>query len=219
MLTGYCHRLLSPCCTAPLLLLLALQSWGGELDLNNPYRLMHQLANRTFEKIDGEPQGTHDANYLRGIVRQELMPFVHIRYTGALILGPLFNTLDAKQQQRYFQALEVYFEQSYAEVLASYRHHNYQVEPEKPFANRTIVTVRLSILQTGSTPLRIDFKWRKNSKTQQWQLYDILVEGISLIATKQQEWTALLRQSGVDSLIEQLHKDAQPSATPRKANH
>lgn len=219
MLKSYCHRLLSPCYTAPLLLLLALQSWGSELDLNNPYRLMHQLADRTFEKIDCKPQGTQDTNYLRGIVRQELMPFVHIRYTGALILGPLFNTLDAKQQQRYFQALEVYFEQSYAEVLESYRHHDYQIEPEKPFANRTIVMVRLDILQTGSTPLRIDFKWRKNSKTQQWQLYDILVEGISLIATKQQEWTTLLRQSGFDRFIEQLHKGARQRVTPRKTNH
>jgi phospholipid transport system substrate-binding protein len=222
MLKGDYNRLLLSCWCAPLLWLLALQAWGGGVDARNPYRLMQQLAHRTFERIHQEQrQKTHDDddNTLRIIVRQELMPFVHIRYTGALILGPLFNTLDAEQQQRYFQTLEVYLEQSYAQILKSYRHHDYQIEPEKLFADRTIVTVRLSVLQTGSAPLRVDFKWRKNSKNQQWQLYDILVEGVSLIATKQQEWTALLRRSGFDALIEELNKEAKPSITPGKANY
>jgi phospholipid transport system substrate-binding protein len=220
MLKGYGHRLLLSCCTASILFLIALHAWGGaELALNNPYRLMHQVSDRIFEKINSESQASHNAHYFQEIVRQELMPFVHIRYTGALILGPLFNTLDDKQQQRYFQALEAYLEQSYAKVLESYRYHSYQIEPEKPFENRTIVTVRLNILQPGSTPLKIDFKWRKNSKDQQWQVYDLLVEGVSLIATKQQEWSTLLRQSGFDALIEQLCKPDQQSVAPGKASH
>lgn len=217
MLKGYCSRLWLLCCAAPLLLLLARTAFGGELESSNPYQLMQQLAHRTFERINREQQQiTHDANYLRVIVRQELMPFVHIRYTGALILGSLFNTLDAEQQQRYFQALEAYLEQSYAQVLALYRHHDHQIEPEKPFTNRTVVTVRLHLLQKASTPLRIDFKWRQNSKNQQWQLYDILVEGISLITTKQQEWTALLRRLGFEAFIEQLHEGARQSVTPQE---
>lgn len=217
MLKGYCSHLWLLCCAAPLLLLLARTAFGGELESSNPYQLMQQLAHRTFERINREQQQiTHDANYLRVIVRQELMPFVHIRYTGALILGSLFNTLDAEQQQRYFQALEAYLEQSYAQVLALYRHHDYQIEPEKPFTNRTVVTVRLHLLQKASTPLRIDFKWRQNSKNQQWQLYDILVEGISLITTKQQEWTALLRRLGFEAFIEQLHEGARQSVTPQE---
>ncbi len=217
MLKGHCSRLWLLCCAAPLLLLLALPAFGDELESSNPYQLMQQLAQRTFERINREQQQiTHDVNYLRVIVRQELMPFVHIRYTGALILGPLFNTLDAEQQQRYFQALEAYLEQSYAEVLALYRQYDYHLEPEKPFTNRTVVTVRLHLLRKALTPLRIDFKWRQNSKNQQWQLYDILVEGISLIATKQQEWTALLRRLGFEAFIEQLHEDARQSVTPQE---
>ncbi|MEW9808872.1 MAG: phospholipid-binding protein MlaC [Candidatus Symbiodolus clandestinus] len=183
---------------------------------SNPYQLMHQVAEQTFQRLRSE-QSTiaQDPNYLRVVARQELMPFVHTRYIGALILGPLFTTLETSQQQDYFQILETYLEYNCAQLLARCHNHRYQIEAEKPFENRSLVAVRLYLLQQAANPLRVDFKWRKNSKSQQWQLYDILVEGVSLIMTERQEWSSLFRQSGFDALIKQLQSDAkQPIQLP-----
>jgi phospholipid transport system substrate-binding protein len=52
--------------------------------------------------------------------------------------------------------------------------------------------------------VRLDFQWRKNSQTGNWQAYDMLAEGVSMITTKQNEWSDLLRQKGIDGLTEQL---------------
>jgi len=52
--------------------------------------------------------------------------------------------------------------------------------------------------------VRLDFQWRKNSKTGYWQAYDMVIDGISMLATKQKEWDSILRQKGIDGLTEKL---------------
>ena len=37
----------------------------------------------------------------------------------------------------------------------------------------------------GQAPIKLDFKWRKNSKTGEWQAYDMVAEGVSMVVTKQ----------------------------------
>ena len=38
---------------------------------------------------------------------------------------------------------------------------------------------------SGQAPIKLDFKWRKNSKTGEWQAYDMVAEGVSMVVTKQ----------------------------------
>jgi len=56
----------------------------------------------------------------------------------------------------------------------------------------------------GRPPVRLDFQWRKNSQSGNWQAYDMVAEGVSMITTKQNEWSDLLRTKGIDGLTAQL---------------
>ncbi|HBV92464.1 MAG TPA: phospholipid-binding protein MlaC, partial [Pantoea sp.] len=54
----------------------------------------------------------------------------------------------------------------------------------------------------------LDFQWRKNSQSGNWQAYDMIAEGVSMITTKQNEWSDLLRTKGIDGLTAQLKSSA-----------
>ncbi len=57
--------------------------------------------------------------------------------------------------------------------------------------------IRVTIIDpNGRPPVRLDFQWRKNSQTGNWQAYDMIAEGVSMITTKQNEWGTLLRTKG-----------------------
>ena len=58
----------------------------------------------------------------------------------------------------------------------------------------------ISCKNGGQAPIKLDFKWRKNSKTGEWQAYDMVAEGVSMVVTKQNEWSGILRQQGIDAL-------------------
>lgn len=175
-------------------------------DQTNPYTLMNEAAQKTFDRLKAEqPKIRQNPDYLREIVGQELLPYVQIKYAGALVLGRYYRDATPAQRDAYFKAFGDYLKQAYGQALALYNGQSYQIAPEKPLGNADIVAIRVTITDPdGRPPIRLDFQWRKNSQTGNWQAYDMIAEGVSMITTKQSEWSDLLRTKGIDGLTAQL---------------
>ncbi|KHS93781.1 ABC transporter substrate-binding protein [Pectobacterium brasiliense] len=195
--------------------LLVVAPLANAADQTNPYRLMNEAAEKTFDRLKNEqPKIKQSPDYLRTVVREELLPYVQVRYAGALVLGRYYKDATPAQRDAYFKAFEAYLEQAYGQALAMYNGQTYEIVPEKPLGDADIVSIRVTIIDNGGRPpVRLDFQWRKNSKTGNWQAYDMIAEGVSMITTKQNEWAAILRQNGVDGLTKQLESSAKQTIT------
>lgn len=181
----------------------------------SPYVLMQQTADKLFGDIKAN-QGKIKQNpdYLRTIVRNDLMPHVHVKYAGQLVLGKNLASATDAQKEAFFTAFGQFIEQSYAQVLTQYSNQQVQIESEKPVGDKSIVSIRVNVLQSGAAqPIKLDFKWRKNSKTGEWQAYDMAAEGVSMVATKQNEWSGILRQQGIDALTAKVAQSAKQPIT------
>lgn len=200
------------------LLVLAPQAFA--VDQTNPYSLMQDAAQKTFTRLKSEqPKIKQAPNYLRTIVHEELMPFVQVKYAGALVLGRYYKDATPAQRDAYFTAFQAYLEQAYGQALAMYQGQTYQIEPEQPLGTADIVAIRVTIVDKGGRPpVRLDFQWRKNSKTGNWQAYDMIAEGVSMITTKQNEWASTLRLKGVEGLTQQLQAAAKQPITLDQKN-
>lgn len=188
-------------------------------DQSDPYQLMNEAAEKTFTRLKNEqPKIRQNPNYLRDIVRQELLPYVQIKYAGALVLGRYYRDATPAQREAYFSAFSDYLAQAYGQALALYHGQTYQIQPKQALGNANIIAIRVSIIDpNGRPPVRLDFQWRKNSRTGDWQAYDMIAEGVSMITTKQNEWGDLLRTKGIDGLTAQLKKSAaQPITLDQK---
>jgi len=201
------------------LLAIAPLAANAAADQTNPYKLMNEAAEKTFTRLKNEqPKIKQNPNYLREVVRQELMPYVQIKYAGALVLGRYYRDATPAQRDAYFAAFGDYLAQAYGQALALYNGQTYQIQPEQPIGDANIVAIRVTIIDpNGRPPVRLDFQWRKNSQTGNWQAYDMVAEGISMITTKQNEWGDLLRTKGIDGLTAQLKTyAAQPITLDKK---
>ncbi|MFP1723760.1 phospholipid-binding protein MlaC [Lonsdalea quercina] len=189
-------------------------------DQTNPYSLMADAAQKTFDRLKNEQPGIRqNPNYLRNIVREELLPYVQVKYAGALVLGQYYKGATPAQREAYFKAFSAYLEQAYGQALALYHGQTYQIAPQQPLGDANIVSIRVTIVDNGGRPpVRLDFQWRKNSQTGHWQAYDMIAEGVSMITTKQNEWASILRQQGVDGLTRQLQISAQQPITLDQKN-
>lgn len=175
-------------------------------DQSNPYTLMAEAAQKTFDRLKNEqPKIRQNPDYLREIVGQELLPYVQVKYAGALVLGRYYKDATPAQRDAYFKAFNEYLKQAYGQALAMYNGQTYQIAPEQPYNNATIIAIRVTIVDpNGRPPVRLDFQWRKNSQTGNWQAYDMIAEGVSMITTKQNEWSDILRTKGIEGLTAQL---------------
>lgn len=178
----------------------------------DPYQLTNEISQKLFSDIrDNQNMITVEPNYLRKIVKEDLIPYVHVNYAGSLILGQEYKNTAPADKERFFIVLKDYFEQSYAQMLTLYKNQTITIDKGK-VGDSNIATVGVNIQQdSGNT--KLNFKWRKNSKTQEWQTYDIDVEGVSMVETKRNEWLPIIRKNGIDKLINRLEIDSKKPIT------
>ncbi|MDR0806551.1 MAG: phospholipid-binding protein MlaC [Enterobacteriaceae bacterium] len=186
-----------------------------DMDKSNPYQEMQVAAKKIFTRLtDEQPKIKQNPDYLRTIVKEELIPYIQVKYAGALVLGSYYRDSTPAQRDAYMPAFEAYMEQAYGQALGMYHGQAYQISPEQPLDGKDNIAIRITIIDAnGRPPIRLDFQWRKNSKTGEWQAYDMIAEGISMITTKQNEWADTLRRSGVDGLTQQLRTMANQKIT------
>ena len=184
---------------------------------DTPYDLTKQVSDKLFSDIkSSQSKIKQNPNYLKTIVRQDLMPYVHVKYAGSKILGQNYKTVTQEERDRYFAVLDKYIEQVYAQVLTMYSDQSIQIgKIKEESASLAIVNVKVA-QPNNQPPLNVDFYWYKNSKTGQWQVYDMTAGGASMVNTKQQEWSPIIRKQGLDALTAQLQKSADTPITLSK---
>ncbi|WP_338506744.1 phospholipid-binding protein MlaC [Erwinia aphidicola] len=197
------------------MLVIAPVAANAAADQTNPYKLMNEAAQKTFDRLKNEqPKIKQDPNYLRQVVREELLPYVQVKYAGALVLGRYYKEATPAQREAYFAAFSDYLTQAYGQALAMYNGQTYQIAPEQPLGDANIIAIRVTIIHpNGRPPVRLDFQWRKNSVSGNWQAFDMIAEGVSMISTKQNEWSGVLRQQGIDGLTARLKSAANEPIT------
>ena len=184
---------------------------------DNPYLLMQNASDKLFSDIKAnQAKITQDPNYLKNIVRQDLMPYVHVNYAGSLVLGQHFKTTTPEQRSKFFTAFDQFIVQAYAQALTMYKDQKVEIEQPKDVSDSK-VSIRVKVIQSGNqAPINLNFYWRKNSKDGKWQVYDMAAEGVSMVDTKKQEWSSILRKDGIDALTEQVQKAANIPVTLNK---
>ncbi|MEJ2763920.1 phospholipid-binding protein MlaC [Photobacterium sp. MCCC 1A19761] len=187
-------------------LALPLFALAAPVDKTDPYHLIQVVSQQTFDRLKAQQdQIQRNPELLRGVVRQELLPYINTRYAAYKVLGPNLKKTTADQRNNFVNAFTDYLVASYAQVLTQYTDQDIRIESSQKIpADRTIVSVRVDILGGKRPPIRLDFKLRKNEKTSEWQAYDMVAEGVSMISTKQSEWSGQLRNEGVDAVTANL---------------
>ena len=84
-------------------------------------------------------------------------------------------------------------------------------EPAKDAENQKNMTIKAIIRKAGNPDIRISFKLRKSKNTQQWKTYDLVAEGISLLSSKRNEFASMIRQQGIQAVIDEMrNKNSKP---------
>ncbi|TVO40171.1 phospholipid-binding protein MlaC [Vibrio algivorus] len=184
---------------------------AATVDSSNPYKMMHSVAEQTFDRLKAEQSKVQaDPNYLKTIVEQEMMPYVNYQYTALKLLGPNLRGADKQQVGEFIQEFRAYLITSYAQVLTQYTDQTIQFAVEKPVNDDVrILSIPVEIIDTSRPNIKLEFTLLKNTKTGEWKAYDMVAEGISLLSSKQSEWNSNIRQDGIPAVTKELAQLAQ----------
>jgi len=182
-------------------------TWAADIDTSNPYKMVDQVATKTFSRIKREKSNIeNNPEILRDIVSQELMPYVDSNYAAMKVLGKYYRNYPKEKVYEYINDFKPYIVSTYANALTYYNDQTVEFEPEKDFADEKQVSVKAIVKDPGKPDIKLAFIVRKDRKSGAWQAYDMVVEGISLVSSKQSEFESILRQQGLQTVID-LMKD------------
>lgn len=173
---------------------------------------MKAVAEKTFDRIASDRNKIDaDPNYLKEVVEDEMMPYVDNMYASKKVLGRYLRDTTKEQRERFYQAFYDYLVATYARAFTQYDEDKHKVtfEPSQEISDdaRSAV-VKARIKEEGRPEIRLDFRIRYDSDEEIWKAYDLVVEGVSLLNSKQSEISSVIRANGIDKTIELIEKKA-----------
>ena len=173
-----------------------------EINDQNPYQLVKGVATKTFDRIKAnQEQIKQDPEMLRTIMEEELVPHIDYKFAAFMVLGKHFKSVPKEKMGEYISVFRQYLITTYAVAMGYYDNQKVIFEPESNFEDQKSVTVRAVVQDPERPEIKIAFKVRKDSKTNEWKAYDMVAEGISMLNSKRSEFESILRQEGIDSVI------------------
>lgn len=152
-------------------------------------------------KKDKEIQ-SGDQQKIFALAEEKILPHFNFEHVSRLVLGKNYSKASKDQQdafQKEFRTLMLY---TYASALSKYRNQTIEYKPMKDYPDDKQVVVKTLIIQPGGQPIGVDYTLEAIGDS--WKVYDITIEGVSLVTNYRSQFSNEIRQGGMDGLIQKL---------------
>ncbi len=152
---------------------------------------------------------TDDHAKLYALVDELVLPHFDFERMSALVLGRYWSQATEAQQQRFVEEFRTLLVRTYATALFEYTGQpiNYKQLQMNDEANRALVKTEISVGSGPAVPLH----YRLALNNDEWKVYDITIENISLVTNYRSSYARVVRVEGMDALIDSLAaKNSQP---------
>jgi phospholipid transport system substrate-binding protein len=170
-----------------------------------PDELVKKVTTDVLDTIHADKQlQAGDRRKALALAEQKVLPHIDFREAMSLAMGRSWKQANAEQQEQLVNAFRSMLVRIYSNAIERYRGQTMKVLPARIPPNATEVTVRNQYLSPGNPPVAIEYSMHKTPEG--WKIYDISVEGVSLVMTYRAEFENITRTSGVDGLIKRLQE-------------
>ena len=124
-------------------------------------------------------------------------------------LGAPWNNLSDKDKQEFVSLFQTLLVNTYADKIESYTGDGVVYVNER--TEKDYAEVRTKVL-TGKTEIPLDY--RLLNKGSAWRVYDVVVDGVSLVNNYRGQFSKILRNSSFADLVDQLRKKSDKIKSP-----
>lgn len=187
--------------TVALMLAASQSALAGEVIA--PDVMVKNTANEVLEivKKDKDIQAG-DTQKIVAITQEKIVPHFNFERMSRMVLGRAWVNASGEQKDKFQTEFRNLLVRTYSSALAKYRNQTIEYKPLRAAAGDTEVVVRTQIVQPGGPPIPIDYSMEK--KDDAWKVYDVKIDGISLVTNYKGQFATDLRQGSLDVVIQKL---------------
>jgi len=172
------------------------QAWGD--DAGSPEQLVETLHTTLIEAMQGGTQLGHAGRVaLFAPVVEASFDFAMI---SRIVAGRYWKDASAEQQARFTTAFAALSTATYAHNFSSFDNERFAtVRSEDQRGGKLVLTE----LTTGDgSKVSLNYLLRQNNG--RWRIVNVIAQGVSDLALKRADYTAVIKAEGFDSLINKL---------------
>jgi len=167
------------------------------------------------EAIDADP------NLVYQIVDDYIIPHLDDVTLAKLALGKNWNKASNEQKIEFVDQFRTLLIRTYSKSLQEFSDQTINFSPLNVVEGEDKVTVKSEVLQSGAPSIPVDYRLRL--KDNEWKVYDIIIDGVSLVTNYRGTFAQEMRKGGMEAVLKMLQdknaKVAEKPVTPETKNN
>ncbi|VAW88020.1 Phospholipid ABC transporter shuttle protein MlaC [hydrothermal vent metagenome] len=184
-------------------LVMVVSSSQAAAEMVAPDVLVKQTTDIIMEKIQSE-QVLIESNPERlfSLVDEVVLPHFDFEKMSKWVLGKYWRKAEQTQRQQFVHEFRQLLVRTYAKALMENAGQTVDYLPLRAKAGAVDVTVNTEIPQESGFPIPINYKMYQSEG--EWKVYDVNIDGISLVTNYRTSFSGEIRKHGIDGLLAKL---------------
>ena len=151
------------------------------------------------------------------LAEQKVLPHFDFTRMTRLAVGRNWQQATPEQREALTKEFRTLLVRTYSNSISQYRNQKFVVQPLRGEAADKDVLVHSAVVQENGPQIPIDYRMEKEGSD--WKVYDVVIDGASLVTTYRGSFNDQIQKGGIDGLIKTLQDRyaAPPQAGARAA--
>jgi phospholipid transport system substrate-binding protein len=186
-----------------LLLLIALIISTSVLADLAPDELVRKTADDVINELKKDKDIKEgDRAKIYKLAEEKILPNFDFKRICRLVLGKNWRSMTVDQRNVFQIEFRGLLLRTYAIALSKFRDQTIEFKPLRMKSSDKIVLVKTEITQSGGQP--IDVNYALSNSTGKWLVFDIVIEGVSLVTNYRSQFASQVKKNGIEDLLKKL---------------
>jgi phospholipid transport system substrate-binding protein len=193
------------CSSLIAVLLCGLFATTASFAAGDPVSELNSIADQLISKLkENKTTLKENPSLVYSLANEIVVPHADINYMAKRVLPPkTWASASASQRSRFETAFSTLLVHTYASALANYNDQTIHFYPVRGgYAGKSTVQVNSAIERSDGPSISVNY--RLVLAGSEWKLYDMSVEGVSMLESFRSQFADQLSQGDIDSLINKL---------------
>lgn len=169
-----------------------------------PQQVIQSVSTQLQQKMK-DKVFTQDFARVTQFVDSIIAPHTDFNTIAPLVLGRHWKTATTEEQKRFKREFQTLLVRTYSRAFIEYTDWSIRFQPLQIPNEAKKIMVKTDILQPGRQPIAVNYRMFI-TKTE-WKVYDIMIEGVSLVTNYRSTFNDEIQKKGtLSSIIDNLAK-------------
>lgn len=180
---------------------------GSVFAAEDPIKMLENVTTNVMVKLKKNTQTLkYDPKDVYTIIDNVILPHVDFSEMARWVVGRnAWYKADSSTRISFVGEFKTYVVKNYTHFLVKFRNEKIKFFPlREDIKNQKDIQISSQIQREGAAPIRMDY--RLILQKDAWKVYDIVIEGVSLLEGYQAQFANTVRDGGVEALIDEIRR-------------